>query len=306
MTIPDYQTIMLPLLRLAEEGTEHPFREAVERLADEFTLTDAERTELLPSGTAHVFASRVGWARTYLKQAGLLSAPKRGVFKITAEGVGLLATKPARVDNNLLNQYEAFRAFRARGKAEEEQAVQPVASVPAAEQTPEDAMALAYQRVRKELETELLEQIKSASPAFFERLVVDLLVAMGYGGSRQDAGRAIGKSGDGGIDGMIKEDRLGLDVIYIQAKRWDGVVGRPEIQKFAGALQGQRASKGVFIATSAYTKEAVEYANVISAKIILIDGATLVRHMVDHNVAVARVGTYELKRIDTDYFEGDA
>ena len=305
MTIPDYQTIMLPLLRLAEEGTEHPFREAVERLADEFTLTDAERTELLPSGTAHVFASRVGWARTYLKQAGLLSAPKRGVFKITAEGVGLLATKPARVDNNLLNQYEAFRAFRARGKAEEEQAVQPVASVPAAEQTPEDAMALAYQRVRKELETELLEQIKSASPAFFERLVVDLLVAMGYGGSRQDAGRAIGKSGDGGIDGMIKEDRLGLDVIYIQAKRWDGVVGRPEIQKFAGALQGQRASKGVFITTSAYTKEAVEYANVISAKIILIDGETLAALMVDHNVGVSTVGMYELKKVDADYFEGE-
>jgi restriction system protein len=166
-------------------------------------------------------------------------------------------------------------------------------------------MAVAYQRVRRELEAELLEQVKSSSPAFFERLVVDLLVAMGYGGSRQDAGRALGKSGDGGIDGMIKEDRLGLDVIYIQAKRWEGVVGRPEIQKFAGALQGQRANKGVFITTSSYTKEALEYANVISTKIILIDGARLVGLMVDHNVAVARVGIYELKRIDTDYFEGE-
>jgi restriction system protein len=166
-------------------------------------------------------------------------------------------------------------------------------------------MALAYQRVRKELEAELLEQVKAASPVFFERLVVDLLVAMGYGGSRQDAGRAIGRSGDGGIDGMIKEDRLGLDVIYVQAKRWEGVVGRPEIQKFAGALQGQRASKGVFITTSSYTKDAVEYANVIATKIILVDGETLASLMFDYNVAVARIGTYELKRIDTDYFEGE-
>ena len=304
MAIPDYQTAMLPLLKLAADGTEHPFREAVDRLAEEFGLTDAERSELLPSGTAHVFASRIGWARTYLKQAGLLSAPRRGNFRITPEGAALLAKRPARVDNTLLSQYDTFRAFRARGKAEEEQIAQPIV-VTAAEQTPEDAMALAYQRVRKELEAELLEQIKAASPAFFERLVVDLLVAMGYGGSRQDAGRAIGKSGDGGIDGMIKEDKLGLDVIYIQAKRWEGVVGRPEIQKFAGALQGQRANKGVFITTSSYTREAVDYANLISTKIILVDGDLLVKLMVDHNVAVARIGTYDLKRIDTDYFEGE-
>lgn len=304
MPIPDYQTIMLPLLKLAAGGAEHPFREAVERLSEEFELTDAERSELLPSGTAHVFGSRVGWARTYLKQAGLLSAPKRGIFRITPEGTGLLTKNPTKIDNNLLNQYESFRVFRTKGKAEEEQAIQPTL-VPQAEQTPEDAMALAYQRVRKQLEADLLEQIKAASPAFFERLVVDLLVAMGYGGSRQDAGRAIGKSGDGGIDGMIKEDRLGLDVIYVQAKRWEGVVGRPEIQKFAGALQGQRANKGVFMTTSSYSKEATEYANVIPTKIILIDGEDLVTLMVDHNVAVARVGTYELKRIDTDYFEGE-
>lgn len=304
MPIPDYQTIMLPLLKLAAGGAEHPFREAVERLSDEFELSDSERTELLPSGTAHVFGSRVGWARTYLKQAGLLSAPKRGIFRITTEGTALLGKNPTRIDNNLLNQYEAFRNFRTRGKAEEEQTVQ-AALVTQAEQTPEDAMAVAYHRVRKELEAELLEQVKAATPAFFERLVVDLIVAMGYGGSRQDAGRAIGKSGDGGIDGMIKEDRLGLDVIYIQAKRWEGVVGRPEIQKFAGALQGQRANKGVFMTTSSYSKEAVEYANVIATKIILIDGETLVGLMVDHNVAVTRVGIYELKRVDTDYFEGE-
>jgi restriction system protein len=305
MPIPDYQTVMLPLLRLACSGPEHRFRDAVEQLANEFALTDAERSELLPSGTAHVFANRVGWARTYLKQAGLLSAPKRGVFRITSDGSKLLATQPARIDNVLLNQYEAFRAFRAKGKSEDETTIVQPSSASPVDQTPEDAMAAAYQRVRKELEAELLEQIKGASPAFFERLVVDLLVAMGYGGSRQDAGRAIGKSGDGGVDGMIKEDRLGLDVIYIQAKRWEGVVGRPEIQKFAGALQGQRASKGVFITTSSYSREAIEYANVIQTKIILLDGETLAGLMVDHNVAVTKVGTYELKRIDTDYFEGE-
>jgi restriction system protein len=304
MSIPDYQTLMMPLLKLAADGAEHPFRDAVERLAEEFALTDSERSELLPSGTAHVFASRVGWARTYLKQAGLLAAPKRGVFRIEPEGKALLAKNLQRVDNNVLNQFPAFRAFRAKGRSDDEQ-LAPAALVPQPEQTPEDSMAVAYQRVRKELEAELLEQIKAASPAFFERLVVDLLVAMGYGGSRQDAGRAIGRTGDGGIDGMIKEDRLGLDVIYIQAKRWESVVGRPEIQKFAGALQGQRATKGVFITTSGYSKEAIQYANVIATKIILVDGETLSSLMVDHNVAVTRVGTYELKRIDTDYFEGE-
>jgi restriction system protein len=302
MPIPDYQSAMLPLLRLAADGNEHPFREAVERLAEQFQLTDAERAELLPSGTAHVFASRVGWARTYLKQAGLLAAPRRGVFRITPEGNAILKSNPTKVDNTLLNQFEAFRAFRQRGRTDEDAVAQPAM---VAEQTPEEAMATAHQRLRKELEADLLEQVKAASPAFFERLVVDLLVAMGYGGSRQDAGRAIGKSGDGGIDGMIKEDRLGLDVIYVQAKRWEAVVGRPEVQKFAGALQGQRAGKGVFITTSSYSKDAIEYASVIATKIILIDGATLVSLMVDHNVAVTTVGTYALKRIDTDYFEVD-
>ena len=166
-------------------------------------------------------------------------------------------------------------------------------------------MASAYHRIRKNLEAELLEQVKSSSPAFFERLVVDLVVAMGYGGSRHDAGRALGRSGDGGIDGIIKEDRLGLDLIYLQAKRWDGTVGRPEVQKFAGALQGQRASKGIFITTSSYSRDALEYVNVIATKIILVDGEMLTSLMVDHNVAVTRVGAYDIKKVDADYFEGE-
>jgi len=309
MAIPDYQTLMLPLLKLAADGGEHRFRDAIERLASEFAISDAERAELLPSGTAPLFDNRVGWARTYLKQAGLLRSPKRGAFQITEPGRRLLAENPKFIDVALLDRYEPFRDFRSRrrdkNEVETETEIKTPPPEPPSDQTPEDALAVAYQKLRRNLETELLEQVKAASPAFFERLVIDLLVAMGYGGSRQDAGRAIGRSGDEGIDGIIKEDKLGLDVIYVQAKRWDGAVGRPEIQKFAGALQGQRANKGVFITTSTFTRDAEDYANVINSKIILIDGQRLSMLMVDHNVGVALVGLYELKRIDSDYFEGE-
>src|SRR5690606_32034091 len=211
--------------------------------------------------------------------------------------------KPPRIDNNSLNSYKAFRDFRERSRTTDNDTnSQPVVELPL-EQTPEDAMAEAYNRLRSELEAELLEQVSKATPAFFEQVVVDLIVAMGYGGSRQDAGRAIGKSGDGGVDGIIKEDKLGLDAIYLQAKRWEATVGRPEIQKFAGALQGLRATKGIFITTSSYSKDALEYVQQISSKIILLDGQTLVRYMVEHNVGVSTVGRYEIKSVDSDYFE---
>lgn len=300
---------MLPLLRLTADGNERKFRDAIERLAQEFDLTDAERSEMLPSGTAPLFDNRIGWARTYLKQAGLLTSPKRGSFQITERGKTLLLKNPTRIDVGVLDQFDEFRAFRTRRR---ESAVDNGVATQVTEesdvstsQTPEDQLAAAYRRLRSELELDLLEQVKTVTPAFFERLVIDLLVAMGYGGSRQDAGRAIGKSGDGGIDGIIKEDKLGLDVIYVQAKRWEGTVGRPEIQKFAGALQGQRASKGVFITTSSYTREAREFVSLISTKIILIEGNQLASMMIDHNVGVSTVGMYELKKIDTDYFEGE-
>jgi restriction system protein len=306
MAIPDYQNLMLPLLRLASDGREHRFRDAVEQLASEFRISDTERAELLPSGTAPLFDNRVGWARTYLKQAGLLRSPKRGIFQITDVGRALLAENPRRIDIALLDRYEAFREFRnrRRDKSESETESKPPQEDAAADQTPEDALAAAYQQLRANLEGELLDQIKAASAAFFERLVIDLLVAMGYGGSRQDAGRAIGRSGDEGIDGIIKEDKLGLDGIYVQAKRWEGTVGRPEIQKFAGALQGQRANKGVFITTSTFSREAQQYANSINSKIILVDGERLASLMVDYNVGVASLGVYELKSVDSDYFEG--
>jgi restriction system protein len=315
MPIPDYQTLMLPLLQLAGDSQEHRFRDAVEQLASEFSLTDEERGTMLPSGTAPLFDNRVGWARTYLKQAALLESRKRGFFRITPRGLELLAKNPSRIDNSTLEQYPEYLAFRLRRNDERLPNIIPQtkstlsqslqSTETSSDSTPEELFSQAYQRLRSNLEAELLEQVKAASPAFFERLVIDLLVAMGYGGSRQDAGRAIGRSGDGGIDGIIKEDKLGLDVIYVQAKRWEGTVGRPEIQKFAGALQGQRANKGVFITTSEFSKEAEEYAGVISSKIILITGALLSKLMVDHNVGVSPISRFELKRIDSDYFEGE-
>jgi len=314
MSIPDYQTLMLPLLRLATDGSEHRFRDAVEQLAAEFQLSDQERATMLPSGTAPMFDNRVGWAKTYLKQAGLIDTTRRGYFRITLRGTELLGTNPDLIDASTLENYEEFRAFRSR-RSEEKGGLQPdlpttlaplspASTVP--EATPEELFSQAYQRLRSNLEAEVLEQVKAATPAFFERLVIDLLVAMGYGGSRRDAGKAVGRSGDGGIDGIIKEDKLGLDMIYVQAKRWEGTVGRPEIQKFAGALQGQRANKGVFITTSGFSREAQEYAGIIPSKIILIGGEQLAALMVDHNVGVSPVSRFEIKRVDSDYFEGDS
>ncbi|MER2539116.1 MAG: restriction endonuclease [Azonexus sp.] len=314
MPIPDYQTLMLPFLRIAGDGQEHRFRDSVESLAQEFSLTDEERNVMLPSGTAPLFDNRVGWARTYLKQAVLIESRKRGVFHISARGKELLAKNLPRIDNSTLEQYQEYLDFKLRrgeprdtSKPESLNAQAPLVRIveTPTDSTPEELFSQAYQRLRSNLEAELLEQVKGSTPAFFERLVIDLLVSMGYGGSRRDAGRAIGKSGDGGIDGIIKEDKLGLDVIYIQAKRWEGTVGRPEIQKFAGALQGQRANKGVFITTSNFSREAEEYTNVIASKIILINGEQLATLMVDHNVGVSPISAFEIKRIDSDYFEGE-
>ena len=231
-----------------------------------------------------------------MKKAGLLESTKRGYFQITERGLDVLKQNPPEIDNAFLRQFPEFIEFQTpRDKKRIEQDVSDT-------QTPEEEIEAAYQGVRQELATELLQTIKSCSPAFFERLVIDLLIKMGYGGTRKDAGQAIGGSGDGGIDGIIKEDRLGLDIVYIQAKRWDGPVGRPEIQKFAGALQGQRARKGIFITTSAFTQSAQDYVSRIDSKIVLIDGDTLAQLMIDYNIGVTTVTSYELKRVDTDYF----
>lgn len=301
MAIPDFQHIMLPTLKLAGDQKEHTLRETIEILAKQFNLTDQERIELLPSGRQARFDNRAGWAVTYLRKAGLLANFGRGKFKITSRGLDVLKSPPSLIDIKFLNQYDEFALFRTR--KEKDQTHDEIAIE--GFQTPEENMESAYQSLRQTLSSELLASIKNCSPVFFERLVVDVLVKMGYGGTRLEAGKAIGKSGDEGIDGIINEDRLGLDVIYIQAKKWDkeNPVSRPEIQKFAGALSGQHAKKGIFITTSSFTKEARDFASRIDSKIILIDGETLSQFMIDYNVGVNLVAQYEIKRLDSDYFE---
>lgn len=301
MAIPDYQSCMLPFLQYLADGSEHTLRDAEDRLAEHFKLTPAERAELLPSGQQGIFKNRIGWARTYLKKAALLESPKRGVFKITQRGISTLSSSPNRIDVKYLEQFPEFIEFRDSSKPEISAVA--VVEVSPSKSTPEEAIEVGHQGLRKQLAAELITRILSCSPTFFEQLVVELLVKMGYGGSRRDAGERIGQTGDGGIDGIIKEDRLGLDTIFIQAKRWQGSVGRPEIQKFVGALQGQRARKGVFITTSTYTAEATDYATRIDTKVVLIDGKQLAGLMIDFDVGVAPAATYVVKRIDSDYFE---
>ncbi len=304
MSIPDYETLMLPLLQIAAEmnGQEIPLVAAVEQLATQFKLTTDQRHELLPSGGTFKFSSRVSWARTYLQKAGLLEATKRGHFRITDRGSAILRTKPVRVDGNLLSQFEEFREFQGRKKERRTDKLQPSASGSA--ETPIESLATQYERLREALASEVLERVKKCSPQFFERLVILLLVRMGYGGSLKDAGQAIGKSKDGGVDGVIRQDKLGLDNIYIQAKRWsDKAVGSPDIDQFAGALSKMKATKGIFITTSNFTKDA--RASVYSSRIILIDGIQLAGYMIDHGVGVSIASTYEIKKVDSDFFEED-
>ena len=307
MTIPTYEDAMLPVLKALADGQAHHRRALSDLMADHFNLTSDERDKLLSSGKAPVIRSRTGWALSYLKQAEAVTSPKRGWYALTDRGKRILEAKPDRVDSKFLEQFPEFMDFRARSK--------PVASggsvgAPLGEESdrpspvaPDEALEDAYARLRAELEAELLDMVKATTAQFFERLVIDVLVGMGYGGSREEAGRAVGRSGDGGIDGVIDEDRLGLDVIYVQAKRWENVVGRPEIQKFAGALQGQRARKGVFITTSHFSKEAEEYAQRIESRIVLIDGRRLASLMFDVDVGVSPRSAYTVKSIDGDYFD---
>ncbi|NET57593.1 MAG: restriction endonuclease [Symploca sp. SIO2E6] len=299
MSIPDYQSIMLPLLCFASDEKEHSLREAIDALAKKFTLSQQERKELLPSGRQSTFDNRVGWARTYLTKAGLLQTTRRGYFRISQRGLKVRQSNLKKVDDNFLSQFPEFVEFKypKRRLSEDTNELESNSA-----STPEEVLEIAIKRVNQNLVSELLQIIKTCSPAFFEKLVIDLLVKMGYGGTRQDAARQVGGSGDGGIDGIIKEDPLGLDVVYIQAKLWEYPVGRPEIQKFVGALQGVRARKGVFMTTSTFTREAQEYIRLIDSKIVLIDGETLAQFMIEHNVGVNPVASYEVKRIDSDYF----
>jgi restriction system protein len=300
MAIPDFQSLMLPLLEAVRDGGEHQTKSLVETLAKRYQLTQEERTQLLPSGKSPTFDNRVGWAKTYLKKAGLLEQPKRSFINISKRGLEVLAKAPLVINMKYLEQFPEYISFKEN--EQEKQPSNPQNLIDVYEDTPEELLEKSHQKLVNSLADELLENIKACSPSFFERLVVELLLAMGYGGTRADAGRAIGQSGDGGIDGIIDEDKLGLDSIYIQAKRWEGTVGSPEIQKFVGALQGNRAHKGVFITTSDFSKQAQEYVKNINNKVVLINGFTLARLMIENDVGVSTGTTYKVKKIDSDYF----
>lgn len=303
MSVPDFQTLMLPFLKILGDGYSHSFSEMTERLAAEFRLTDEERRELLPSGRQAKFDNRLGWASTYLRKAGLIENVGRGNYQITDRGLQVLGTNIEHISIRFLLQFPEFQEFRTKSRIPEYSD-----DVETAEQsqTPEEALELHYQNLRSSLSLELLERVKSCSPRFFEQLVVDLLVSMGYGGSRQDAGQAVGQTGDDGIDGIIKEDKLGLDAIYIQAKLWrNGSVGRPVVQAFVGSLEGHKAKKGILITTSHFTADAKEYVNRIEKKIVLIDGELLTQLMIDYGLGVTNKAVYTVKRIDEDYFSGE-
>jgi restriction system protein len=292
---------MKPLLQLASDGKPHSNREAREILARTFKLTDEEKNALLPSGRQGIFVNRVAWAKAYLQQAGLLDTPERGHFKITDRGREALNDAPERITISFLQKFPEFAEFRSPTK--KPKASQTESNIEEEGRTPEETLEAAHLRLRADLSAELLSHVKTSSPRFFEHLVVELLLKMGYGGSREEAGEAVGAAGDEGIDGVISEDRLGLDTIYLQAKRWEGTVGRPEIQKFVGALHGKRARKGVFITTGSFSADAREYVKNIDPKVVLIDGRQLAELMIDFNVGVDSVISYQVKRITLDYFD---
>lgn len=306
MPIPDFQTIMLPLMRdLA--GGERSGQESLDALASHFGVTPEEIALRIPSGRAPKFANRIGWAKSHLKMAGVIESPRRGVYRLTARGRQLLEANPERITLAVLNQFPEYVAFRT-GEREPVPPEPVTGGGPVVEprgtdaRTPNDLIDEGYELLRRALITELRERIAAMPPAAFEQLVVDLLKAMDYGGPQLDAGIVVGRGGDEGIDGIIKEDRLGLETIYIQAKRWQSTVGRPDVQRFAGALQGQRARKGVFITSSSFSAEARAFPASIQTTIVLIDGAQLAELMIEHNVGVVTENTLALKKLDSDYF----
>ncbi len=305
MAVPDYQSMMLPLLDYAaSRNSEISTGEAVEALVSSLGLTEEDLKQMLPSGIQQTFVNRVGWAATYMKKAGLLETTRRGYYRITQRGIDLLNRKPQKINVKILSQYPEFLEFQSLKGTRGGERTKDEATLDFAGTTPSEALEKAYESLRDELAENLLHRLKQTTPAFFERIVTELLVKMGYGGSRADAGKAIGRSGDGGIDGIIKEDRLGLDVVYVQAKRWDSnPVGRPDVMQFAGALQAQKANKGIFITTSRFTEDARGYVAQIGSKIVLIDGEQLAQLMIDNDVGVSTISLYPVKKIDSDYFD---
>lgn len=307
MAIPDYQTLMLPVLKVVGDGQEHRIGEVINELADEFGLTEEERQQILPSGMQLTFANRVGWAKTYLAQAGLLEATRRAHFKITDRGKKALSGGPRRIDNEYLSQFAEFLQFRERGKVpgiEESANVRGAPTMPLQAETPDELLRSTVKQIETALKKELRDRILAAPPKFFENLIVKLLLAMGYGGSREEAGKTVGRSGDGGIDGVIDQDPLGLDRVYVQAKRYvpENAVSEPEIRAFSGSLGAAKADKGVFVTTSCFTQPARNFAERHPFKIVLIDGESLAALMVRHNVGVRIDETHYLKKVDEDFF----
>lgn len=305
MSIPKYDDMYCEFLEALSDKHSHLMREVTEILASRFHVTEQERQLLLPSGRQAIFDNRVGWTRTYLKKAGLVGSPARGSVILTETGQQVLADKPSRIDNDYLSQFESFRQFQSASDTTQKEQVSNDSPVTGKGLSPQDVLDSAYQQIHQALADELLAEIMRQSPAFFERLVVELLESMGYGGSLEKAGAVLGKSGDEGIDGVIREDKLGFSMIYIQAKRWDldATVSRPEIQKFVGALAGQGASKGLFITTGHFSAEAKAYAEKQhTTKVVLVDGEALARLMIEYNVGVSTESTYQIKRIDSDFF----
>jgi restriction system protein len=299
MAVPDFQSLMRPLLEILADGKDHSIRSIRRDLANHFSLSQDDVDELIPSGRVTTLQNRVGWAATYLYRAGLIQRPRRAVYRIADRGREVLDANSHRVDLSVLSQFDEFEEFR---HAKSAKGAEPATVGTADEQTPEERIDDAYRELRSALAGELIERVQDQTAEFFEQLVLDVLHAMGYGGRREDASERLGKTGDEGVDGVIREDRLGLDAIYVQAKKWSNTVGRPEIQKFVGALQGQKATKGVFIATSAFSPDAIEYADKVIPRVILVDGNELAQLMMEHDVGVATSNEYLLKRLDLDYF----
>jgi len=299
MAIPTYDQLKSNVLQIMKDGNIRSVGELTDLVSKQLGLSQEDLEKLLPSGTQTVIYSRTSWACTYLKQAGLLERPERAKLVITERGQQALLETGGQIDNSYLRKYPEFVEFMRRSN--DKQITLPDQNQ--SELSPEEQLDSAALSLQQSLADDLLDKLKTVSPSFFERIVVDLLVAMGYGGSVKDAGKSVGKSGDGGIDGIIKEDKLGLDTIYIQAKRWEANVGRPEVQKFAGALQGVRARKGVFITTSSYSTDALDFVRNIDSKIVLIDGAELSRLMIEYGVGVGVQRVVKVMRLDGDYFE---
>lgn len=303
MPIPDYQTFMLPILEMISDSdvVTQP-RPMAEKIADHFELTEGERNELLPSGTQKTLYNRVNWAMYYLYRAGLLERPQKGKYFISKKGKEVICSGPERIDIPFLKQFESFEAFRANQTGEPSKKSDGIEDDGIVD--PIESIEKTAAKLKVQLASELLESIKERDPYFFERLVVDLLFAMGYGGSREEAAKVTRASGDGGIDGTINEDRLGLDTIYVQAKRYQNTVPIGHIRDFAGALLGKRARKGVFITTSDFPASAWDYVKTIEQRIILIEGRRLTDLMIEHNVGVSVDQNIQIKSIDSDYFEG--